>query len=232
MFFELKNNGEIIKSNITDEKIKSLIKIHKTDENDKPLSGVKIGIYDLDNKLVKTIITNEEGIAEIELEYGKYYYKEIETLESFVLNKEQFNFEVKKDGEILEYNLVNKKIKSLVKIHKTNNDNKALSGVVIGIYDEHGNEIGKYTTDDFGNIEVELEYGNYFYKEISTLEGLILDEKEHHFKVTENGIEMDFQLINEKIPITGVSDYKIVNMLSLIGITSGLGLIIYEKKKQ
>ena len=47
--FEIKENGEIVKSGMTNTKIKSKIIINKVDSNNNPLAGVVIGIYDLND---------------------------------------------------------------------------------------------------------------------------------------------------------------------------------------
>ena len=67
----------VIHNTIVNEKITSILKIYKTDENSKPLANVVIGIYDLEGNLLSSHTTNEEGIIEVELEYGSYYYQEI-----------------------------------------------------------------------------------------------------------------------------------------------------------
>jgi uncharacterized surface anchored protein len=107
VIFEIKENGEIVKAEMTNEKIKSTIKIHKVDENGNPLQGVKIGIYDLDNNLIYSGITDENGDIEVELEYGSYYFQEIETIDGYILSDEKVYFDVNSDGEIIQKTLVN-----------------------------------------------------------------------------------------------------------------------------
>ena len=86
VYFEIKENNEIIKANMTNEKIKSKIQLHKVDENGNNILGVTIGLYDLNDNLLGTYVTDENGDIEIELEYGSYYFQEISTLDGYILS--------------------------------------------------------------------------------------------------------------------------------------------------
>ena len=107
MEFEVKEDGEIIKSTMVNEKIKSTIKIHKVDENGNPLEGVLIGIFDLNNNLLGKYYTNADGDIEFVSEYGKFFYQELETVEGFTLNDEKVYFTVTENGAIIESTLIN-----------------------------------------------------------------------------------------------------------------------------
>ena len=111
MYFEVKEDSEIIKSSLKDDKIKNKVVFHKVDEDNNPLADVRIGIYDLDDNLIYDYKTDEDGIIEIELEYGKYYYKEISTIDGFVIDENKVFFEVKDNDEIQEFTLVNLRTK-------------------------------------------------------------------------------------------------------------------------
>ena len=89
------------------EKLSSKIRIHKVDENGIPLSGVKVGVFDLKNNLIGIYVTDVNGMIEIELEYGSYYYSELESLENFELNDDKIYFDIDNDKEIIESTLVN-----------------------------------------------------------------------------------------------------------------------------
>ena len=45
-----------------------------------------------------------------ELEYGKYYILEKEAPESYILNEEPMNFEIKENGEVVKAVMTNEKI--------------------------------------------------------------------------------------------------------------------------
>ena len=103
----IKEDGEVVKANMEDERIKAIVIIYKVDQNGNALAGVKIGLYDLEGNLVYEGITNEEGVIETTVEYGEYYWKEIETINGFALSEEKIYVSVKEDGAIAENTLVN-----------------------------------------------------------------------------------------------------------------------------
>lgn len=109
VLFEIKNNGEIVKAKMTNKKILGTLEIIKVDSFDnKPIPNTKIEIYNDKDELLFTELTNEEGKIIIEnLEYGKYYLKEIESAEGYQLSNEIITFEIKKDKEIVKVEMTN-----------------------------------------------------------------------------------------------------------------------------
>lgn len=107
VFFEIKDNGEIVKANMTNEKITSTVGIHKVDEEGNPIKGVTIGVYDLEGNLIYSGITDENGDIEFLIEYGSYYFQEIATLDEFELSDEKVYFDVTEDGEYIQRTLIN-----------------------------------------------------------------------------------------------------------------------------
>ena len=126
MFFEIKDNGEIIKANMKDEIITSIVKIHKVDENGVALAGVEIGIFDLDGNLLESHITDEFGNIETKLEYGSYYYQELRTIDGYKLSAEKFEFTINEDGQLIDLTMVNEKLPQT-----DLNDNAKKIGVVL-----------------------------------------------------------------------------------------------------
>ncbi len=107
IYFEIKENGEIVKASMTNEKITSVVGIHKVDENGNPIKGVTIGVYDLSGNLIYSDVSNENGDIEFTLEYGSYYFQEIATLDEFELSSEKVYFDVTEDGAYIQKTLVN-----------------------------------------------------------------------------------------------------------------------------
>ena len=118
MYFEIKENGEIIKANMTNEKITSTVKIHKVDDKGNSLQGVIIGIYDLDGNLIYQGTTDENGYIEYELEYGSYYFQEIKGIDGYDPNLEKVYFDITSDGEFIQKTLVNEVIVEVPNTHK------------------------------------------------------------------------------------------------------------------
>ena len=103
-----KPNTQVIAFN---EVIKGKLQIKKKfgyANNFIPEQNISFNIFNSKNELIKTITTNEQGIAEIILPYGKYKLIQLTTTEGY--NKiEPINFEITTE-ETLYYNLKDYKI--------------------------------------------------------------------------------------------------------------------------
>jgi len=236
MYFEIKENKETINVNMINEKITSTLKINKVDEENNLLAGIKFGIYDLEDNLIAEKITGEDGLIEIELDYGKYYFKEIETLKDLVLNDEKIYFEVVEDGVVIEKTIINEFIEGDFELTKIDfATGEVVPNALIEIYNENNELIFSGRTDDKGLIIVKgLRYGKYSYLEKEAPEGYILNEETHYFEIKEDGTIIKDTLTNEKIivevPDTLNNDYTTITMISLIGI--GVGLVLYGIHKK
>ena len=110
-YFEIKENGEVVKSTLKDERIKGNLIFHKTDEEGNFLEGVVINVYLSDGTLYGTYTTNQDGIVVIEdMEYGDYAIKEVSTIDGYELSSETINFSITENGEELNITMVNTKL--------------------------------------------------------------------------------------------------------------------------
>ena len=94
---------------MTNEKIKGTLKFTKVDSSDnKIIPKTTIGIYNEKDELLFTEITDEQGQIVIDnLEYGKYYIKEIQPAEGYELSFDRIDFEIKTNKEIVEIVMTN-----------------------------------------------------------------------------------------------------------------------------
>ena len=208
--------------------------IKKDADNRKVVPNTKIEIYTENDELIYTGMTNEDGkIILNKLPIGKYYIIETVASEGYRINSEKVYFEIKRNNQNVKVTLKNEKIKSKVIIHKVDESNNSLNGVHINIYDENDKIIYKGVTDKDGNIEVELSYGKYYYKEISTIDGYIINDEKVYFNITNDNETFEFNLVNIKkeieVPNTGANKQNLLlpNLLIILGIL----LNIYGKKK-
>ena len=119
MPFEIKENGEIVKSTMKDEDITGTLEFTKLDfSNDNPLPNTLIEIYNADtDELVFSGRTDDNGTITIEkLKYGNYYILEKEAPEGYELNPERMYFEIREDGEVVKSIM---KDKQIVKVPNT-----------------------------------------------------------------------------------------------------------------
>ena len=217
---------------------KGTLEFTKTDlTSGKEIPNVKFEVLHLkDDGSTEVIfegITDEHGKITIkDLFVGKFMIVETDPATGYKLSDEVVTFEIKENGEIVKANMTNEKIKSIIKIHKVDEDGNSLSGVEIGIYDLEDNLLGSYITDENGDIEVELEYGSYYYKELKTIDGHILNDEKVFFDVTEDGAIIETTLVNIKVPNTSLSDSKVLDVVGIVLIIAGVGYLIYVKKKK
>ncbi len=141
------------------------LKIKKSEENtNKPIEGVKFAIYK-ENKIVQEKQTDKDGQILFENLYpGKYYIKELETAEKYVLENSPKEIELKYN-ETKEIEITNKLKTGKIKVYKVDKDNKEvkIEGVKFDLYSEEQKKVvGTYTTDKNGEINIDnLPVGEY-----------------------------------------------------------------------
>lgn len=143
--------------------------------------------------------TGEDGTVEFTtadgLELGRYTVQETNGPEHVILNTEVFSVDIpmtSKDGTNLNYDVhiypKNEIVRGEAELIKQDEAGNALPGVVFGLYKADGTKIEELTTNAEGKISVEnLEAGEYYFQEISTVEGKALNTTKIHFEVTKEG---------------------------------------------
>ena len=164
---EQKVKIKVIEPEITIKKI--------DDKNESPLKGAKFQIINYENdEVLKEVETDEAGIINIkEIPLGKYKIKEIESPKGYMLNQEEKIVELteEKSKELLV--IKNKIIEKEIIINKSINDGEISEkepGINFELYKEN-KVIGTYKTDEFGSINLKLEYGEYRLHQLNTTNG-------------------------------------------------------------
>lgn len=158
----------------------------------------------MDDALVDTITTDDNGRAFLALEDGSYYALEIEANPDFVLDDTPHYFEVK-DGKVTNLRLTNA-AKSGILIHKVDTNGEGIYGVKFLLYDEDRNPIGEFTSDDNGYVYITAEdlpdgantSGRFYLRELEAAEGYILD-KEYKTVYVRPGRTAEIEWVNEAI---------------------------------
>ena len=110
--FELTKENPTIELNLYNQVIKARIIINKKyllDDTEQAEKNINFNIYDEDNNLIQTITTDELGIAEITLNYGKYKVEQLTTTPGYD-TVEKFEIVINNNEE-QTINLLNQKIK-------------------------------------------------------------------------------------------------------------------------
>ncbi|MBQ8424454.1 MAG: hypothetical protein IJX17_00335 [Clostridia bacterium] len=207
VLFEIKENGEIVKAEMTNKKITSTLKVTKDDEDGTVLSGVKFGVYNLEDKLISEHTTDENGYFEVVLEYGKYYFKEISTLDSYVLNNDKVHFEVKEEGAVIEKTMTNNFKTGTLEFTKTDLVNgEVIPNTLIEVYNSNDELVFSGKTDENGKIVIEeLRYGKYYIIEKEAATGFVITDEIVEFEIKENGEIVKAEMKNR--PIYGTLEF-------------------------
>lgn len=244
-------------------------KVNADDPTDK-ISGATFGVYsDADgdgifnaktDKLVGTLQEGDTGVYTLDsLPYGKFFLHEDKAPEGFVQDNIYYPFEIKEDGQIVNFETVpgkdfpNKPIKGTVtttKVDATNPQHK-LSGAVFEIYrDADGN--GRYTegvdtlVGRMDEIETgfyslsDLVYGKYLIYEAQAPANFVRDTIYYPFSITEDGQTVTFETIPGKDfpnspvpnrPKTG-SSRSVLPYIAFAGSALGLTTVLLVRRKK
>lgn len=244
-------------------------KVNADDPTDK-ISGATFGVYsDADgdgifnaktDKLVGTLQEGDTGVYTLgSLPYGKFFLHEDKAPEGFVQDNIYYPFEIKEDGQIVNFETVpgkdfpNKPIKGTVtttKVDATNPQHK-LSGAVFEIYRDADGD-GRYTEGvdtligRMDEIETgfyslsDLVYGKYLIYEAQAPANFVRDMIYYPFSITEDGQTVTFETIPGKDfpnspvpnrPKTG-SSRSVLPYIAFAGSALGLTTVLLVRRKK
>ncbi len=244
-------------------------KVNADDPTDK-ISGATFGVYsDADgdgifnaktDKLVGTLQEGDTGVYTLDsLPYGKFFLHENKAPEGFVQDNIYYPFEIKEDGQIVNFETVpgkdfpNKPIKGTVtttKVDATNPQHK-LSGAVFEIYRDADGD-GRYTEGvdtligRMDEIEIgfyslsDLVYGKYLIYEAQAPANFVRDTIYYPFSITEDGQTVTFETIPGKDfpnspvpnrPKTG-SSRSVLPYIAFAGSALGLTTVLLVRRKK
>ena len=244
-------------------------KVNADDPTDK-ISGATFGVYsDADgdgifnaktDKLVGILQEGDTGVYTLDsLPYGKFFLHEDKAPEGFVQDNIYYPFEIKEDGQIVNFETVpgkdfpNKPIKGTVtttKVDATNPQHK-LSGAVFEIYRDADGD-GRYTEGvdtligRMDEIETgfyslsDLVYGKYLIYEAQAPANFVRDTIYYPFSITEDGQTVTFETIPGKDfpnspvpnrPKTG-SSRSVLPYIAFAGSALGLTTVLLVRRKK
>ena len=124
-----------------------LIKVNADDSSER-IPNTTFEIRRINDELVDTITTGEDGRAFLPLEDGSFYALETEANSNFILDSTPHYFEIE-GGETVTLRVTNQE-KSGILIHKVDTSGEGIYGVKFLLYDQHKNPNGEFVSDDEG----------------------------------------------------------------------------------
>ena len=182
-----------------------IIKVSSADKT-KRLSGVTFEIRRMDDGLVDTVTTGDNGRVHVALDAGNYYAVEIEGVKGFKVDSTPHYFTVK-DGENTTLTVQNTPY-SGIELHKIDSvTGKGIYGAKFLLYDAEKHPVGEYVTDQNGYIYIDdlTRDGKYFIRELEC-EGYNVDTQIKTVVVKAGEV---IQIEWKNTPITGqIQVYK------------------------
>ena len=241
------DNYNYIEIDFVNNIVKGSIEINKKGEDvifddeviykETDLSNIEFNIYNDQDELIDTIMTNNNGIAKSnDLLIGKYYIKEKTKLDNYVLNEDKVYFEIKKENN--QGNKVNFEIKNYLKkgdLEFSKEDlviSEGIPNTIIELYDEKNNLLLTRETDENGKIFIKyLPIGKYYLLEKEANSNYLLTNEKVYFEIKENEV-IKAKMTNEKKIIKVPKTFTNGNIVNSLFIISFLIEVIYYERKE
>jgi len=218
---------------------KGTLEFVKVDLDGNVIPDTVIEIYNNEDQLIFTGKTDKNGRITInDIKVGKYFIKEKKSATGFVLSEEIIEFEIKENEELIKVTMENKHITGSLEFSKIDFvDGTPIPDTLIQIFNDKDELVFEGMTDPSGMIKIdELKYGKYYIIEKEPNSMYQITDEKVYFEILENGEIVKATMTNEKIPFevpnTSISESKLLNVIVMIAIVSGIGFIIYDSKKK
>lgn len=193
---------------IENNKKTGFIEINKYDaeNSSKKIGNVKFGLYDNNNTLIQTLVTDNNGYAKSnKLPMNKLYYvKELQTDDNYILNTSKYNVNFAEtglvDGYTYKLNIPNnhKKGNLVIKKVDANDHSVVLENISFKIFDSNDKLIATLKTNKQGIARLDnINIGNYKILEIETNQYYRLNTEENILNVKYSAENGDSEIIIE-----------------------------------
>ena len=169
-----------------------------------PEVGVKFGIYDKNDKLIKEVITDNNGKINVSLPFGEYVLKQLTTTSGFEY-ADNYEFNIDEDGEEIKEVIANAEITAKLKVIKIDAETKEVikrANIKFKIFDVEENKyvcqtityptaktLCEFETDENGILitPYSLYSGTYKLEEVDqVIDGYLWNRESVEFRIDEN----------------------------------------------
>jgi uncharacterized surface anchored protein len=194
-------SGELVLKNTP-----TTVTITKTDlTNSDPVPGATITIYDSDNNIYYTGITDDDG--KISLTYipqGTYTFRETITANGYVINDETFTFTIDENGNVTGDTTIHDAPTNVVITKADEVTKNPIPGATISVYDGSGNLYAQEVTDSNGQITLsKVPQGSYTYLETGVPSGYAKNPLAYSFTVDYTGnVSGDYVMLEKPTSVS------------------------------
>lgn len=207
VYFEITENGQVVKLEITNQIKKGSVSLVKVDEDtNRKLENAVFELHKVtgeEDKVLSEYTTNKNGKIFVKnLIYGDYYFKEIKAPNHYELSDKTYPFSVREDGEVIELTATNKVKKGDVEFSKTDvTTGETIDGAKIeitGVEEQNKHIKVDFTSSKDGN-KFTLPEGKYEFKEIQAPNGYVISEEVGTFEIKDGEVVTKAELKNKRI---------------------------------
>lgn len=107
--FTINDTNSFVQETVENKLKSSKLVLHKINKDDgKPIENIRFEILNSDNKIIQSITTNQEGVAETDdLVVGTYYYKEVSAPDNIAMDNTVYEFKIKDENVNVEKTIYN-----------------------------------------------------------------------------------------------------------------------------
>ena len=183
------------------------------------LDGAKYNLYDENNNLIQELIIENNQAQIKNLDFGKYYIKEIEPGIGYTLDNNTYEINITDTNNINDLILKNKVIEKKIIIEKKYGNEYLLKGeknISFQIFNNNNELVKTITTDSSGLVEITLPFGSYEFIQVNSTQGY---HKVDNFTITINNNEeehIELRDLKIKVPDTHTDNLLLIYILQLL----------------
>lgn len=178
------------------------IRIRCTDiDTGEPIKGASFIVETAKDGAHRTnVVTNEKGYASCaSMPAGEYKVYQQSTIAGYEKSTTDKFPIISADGITVDIAYTNKQFDSYAQFTIYNENDIALNGGSIGIYDEDNQLIASGVVDNNGSFSVRLKAGRYVAKQLTAKEGYLVDTKTYSFQIQNNTDVIKHTFSNQKV---------------------------------